>query len=67
MVRAFVFVRDLVIALALGWIGVTLEPVAEKSCPAAGADSAPSLCRGPGFEVAGFGVELARDGACPNS
>lgn len=68
MLRVVVFVRDMVIALALGWIGVTIEPAKEKACAVEGADSAPvSMCvgqRAPSFDVAGFGVELAAETAC---
>ena len=59
MIRVIVFVRDMIIALALGWIGVTIQPAArEQACPLKGplkgADAA--MCaptRTPGFRVAG--------------
>lgn len=70
MFRVVVLLRDLVIALALGWIGVTIVPAAEEAaCPVKGADSAPAVCtsaRAPSFNVAGFGMELQSPGACPN-
>jgi hypothetical protein len=68
MLRVVMFIRDMVIALALGWIGVTIEPAKEKACPVEGADAAPvAMCvgqRAPSFSVAGFGVELASESAC---
>jgi len=71
MVRAAMFVRDLVIALALAWIGVTIEPVREQACTKVkGADTAvvANMCSGgrPGasFSVAGFGVEMAAENDC---
>ena len=55
MIRVIVFVRDMIIALALGWIGVTIQPaVHEEACPLKGADAA--MCtsaRTPGFQVDG--------------
>lgn len=71
MIRAVVLLRDLVIALALGWIGVSIdpvkEPVTETACAVKGADAPPQMCaRAPGFSVAGFGMELAAEGpGCP--
>jgi hypothetical protein len=70
MIRVVIFVRDMVIALALAWIGVTIEPVREEACPNKGADAAPAamMCTGaraPSFSVGGFGVELAAQTACP--
>lgn len=71
MIRVVMFVRDMVIALALGWIGVSIQPAKEEACPVKGADSAPAMmcsggARAPSFNVAGFGVELASEAACPN-
>lgn len=55
MIRVIVYVRDAIIALALGWIGVTIQPVAvhEEACPLKGADAA-AMCtsvRTPSFDV----------------
>ncbi|MDX2234961.1 MAG: hypothetical protein NW200_10750 [Hyphomonadaceae bacterium] len=71
MIRVVMFVRDMVIALALGWIGVTIQPAppAEEACPVKGVDSVAAICtngaRAPSFDVAGFGMELSSS-ACPN-
>lgn len=69
MVRAAIFVRDLVIALALAWIGVSIEPVREEACTKVkGADTAVAMCTGArstaSFSVAGFGVEMAAENDC---
>ena len=63
MIRVIVFVRDMIIALALGWIGVTIQPAVhdEGACPLKGADAA--MCtsaRTPGFQVDGATAN------CPN-
>jgi hypothetical protein len=69
MMRTAIFVRDLLIALALGWIGVNIEPVREETCSKVkGVDSAaPAMCKGAraaSFSVAGFGVEMAAESEC---
>ena len=67
MIRLAVFVRDMVIALALAWIGVSIEPVREETCSKVkGADTVAAMCqaRGPSFDVAGFGVEMAAESEC---
>jgi hypothetical protein len=71
MIRVVVVVRDMLIALALGWIGVSIERAPEDAaCEVKGADSVVAMCTGgaraPSFNVAGFGVELAAEQACPN-
>jgi hypothetical protein len=64
MVRVMVFVRDFVIALALGWIGVSIAPAPrEESCALKGAEAA--LCpsaRAPAFDL----ESRIRDVRCPN-
>jgi hypothetical protein len=64
MVRVMVFVRDFVIALALGWIGVSITPAPrEESCALKGPDIA--LCastRAPTFNL----ESRVRDMGCPN-
>lgn len=69
MFRVAIFVRDLLIALALGWIGVSIEPVREEACTKVkGADTAAAMCTGgrpaASFSVAGFGVEMAAENDC---
>lgn len=68
MMRTAIFVRDLLIALALGWIGVNIEPVREESCSQVkGVDVAAPMCTGArnaSFSVAGFGVEMASESEC---
>ncbi len=64
MVRIIIFVRDLAIALALGWIGVSIEPVArEEACTLKGADAAmcTSSSRNPSFSVS----NVASEAGCP--
>ena len=64
MVRIVMFVRDLVIALALGWIGVSIEPAArEEACTLKGADAAmcASASRHPSFSVS----TVAGEAGCP--
>lgn len=67
MIRTAIFIRDLVIAVALAWIGVHIEPAREQACQTVkGADAAP-MCtpaRGASFDVAGFGVEMAGEQHC---
>jgi hypothetical protein len=69
MLRVAMFVRDMVIALALGWIGISIEPVREEACTKVkGADTAVAMCTGgragASFNVAGFGVEMAAENDC---
>ena len=63
MVRIIIFVRDFVIALALGWIGVSIEPAArEQACTLKGADAA--MCtsaRNPSFNA----TSVAGEAGCP--
>ncbi len=63
MVRIVIFVRDFVIALALGWIGVSIEPAArEEVCTLKGADAAMcSSARTPSFSV----TSVANEAGCP--
>ena len=62
MVRVMVFLRDLIISLALGWIGVTIQPAArENACPLKGADAA--MCTS--ARTPGFSVNEARQVSCP--
>ena len=63
MVRIVIFVRDFVIAMALGWIGVSIEPVArEEACTLKGADAVmcTSVSRNPSFSVSNVS-----DAGCP--
>lgn len=55
MIAALIVVRDMIIALALNWIGVSVEPVATKSEPCAlkGADAGMCTQRGVGFDASG--------------
>lgn len=63
MVRIMIFARDFVIALALGWIGVSIEPAArEEVCTLKGSDAAMcSTARTPSFSVS----SVTGEAACP--
>ena len=52
MIAALIVVRDMIIALALSWIGVSVEPVKTEPCALKGADA--GMCH---QRTAGFNVE----------
>ena len=53
MIAVLIVVRDMIIALALSWIGVSVEPVATKAEPCAlkGADAGMCAQRSVGFDA----------------
>jgi len=50
MISALVVVRDMIIALALSWIGVSVVPAKTEPCALKGADAGMCSQRGVGFE-----------------
>jgi len=53
MIAALIVVRDMIIALALSWIGVSVEPAKTEPCALKGADAGMCSQRGAGFETGG--------------
>lgn len=53
MIDALVFVRDMIIALALSWIGITVAPAQKEPCPLKGADAGMCEQRTAGFDASG--------------
>lgn len=53
MVAALIVVRDMIIALALSWIGVSVEPAKTEPCALKGADAGMCSQRGAGFDATG--------------
>lgn len=53
MIAALIAVRDMIIALALSWIGVSVEPVKTEPCALKGADAGMCTPRGAGFDATG--------------
>lgn len=53
MVAALIVVRDMVIALALSWIGVSVEPAKTEPCALKGADAGMCSQRAAGFDSGG--------------
>lgn len=51
MVAALIVVRDMIIALALSWIGVTVAPAKTEPCPLKGADAGMCNERTAGFDA----------------
>ncbi len=50
MISALIVVRDMIIALALSWIGVSVEPARTEPCSLKGADAGMCGQRGVGFD-----------------
>ncbi|KAF0170156.1 MAG: hypothetical protein IV086_11910 [Hyphomonadaceae bacterium] len=50
MISALIVVRDMIIALALSWIGVSVEPARTEPCSLKGADAGTCGQRGVGFD-----------------
>jgi hypothetical protein len=53
MVSALIAVRDMIIALALSWIGVSVVPAKTEPCALKGADAGMCSQRGAGFDSTG--------------
>jgi hypothetical protein len=52
MVSALIVVRDMIIALALSWIGISVVPAPKpEPCPLKGADAGMCSQRGAGFDA----------------
>lgn len=51
MIAALIVVRDMIIALALSWIGVSVEPAKTEPCPLQGADAGMCNQRTAGFNA----------------
>lgn len=53
MIAALIVVRDMIIALALSWIGVSVQPTQTEPCSLKGADAGMCSQRGAGFDATG--------------
>jgi len=53
MIAALIVVRDMLIALALSWIGVSIEPSKTEPCTLKGADAGMCSERSAGFDASG--------------
>lgn len=53
MIATLIVVRDMIIALALSWIGVSVEPAKTEPCPLKGADAGMCSQRTAGFDTGG--------------
>ena len=51
MIAALIVVRDMIIALALSWIGVSVEPAKTEPCALKGADAGICGQRSAGFDA----------------
>lgn len=51
MIAALIVVRDMIIALALGWIGVSVAPAKQEPCTLKGADAGMCSERAAGFDA----------------
>jgi hypothetical protein len=51
MIAVLITVRDMIIALALSWIGVSVVPAQNEPCPLKGADAGACSQRGAGFDA----------------
>jgi hypothetical protein len=52
MTSALIVLRDMIIAMALSWIGVSVVPAKPEPCPLKGADAGMCSQRGAGFDTA---------------
>lgn len=57
MIAALIVVRDMIIALALSWIGISVVPAKTEPCPLKGADAGMCSQRTAGFD-SGASCEL---------